>query len=491
MKQLNIKSFLIVALFIFIIIGLVTNLVAGFTYPAWEDEAVLSDIAYNYYNFSTWKLDIIPNEGNAWIYGPIYFNIQNVFIKLFGFTPFSLRLTNGIATYLVLISTIYIISKEVKNNIVIIIVAILLVVDSSFNRAITVGRMDMLATLFSLLGLVFALKYNDNRLKNLILAALFSCFAYLTTPRALFLLPSNFVIILFYLIKELKISSTFKYQFLNILIATCFFIIPILFWIQSVGGVSHYIEYLNSSNHISKHKGITLFRDKEDYIFIPLFFITTYFYIRNTSPSKLFISLFISLIFFTLFVKEVGPYRPMIMPYFYILLTIGCSSLLNLKKISKSYSFLLKVVFFIFFSISFSFFSYRTIDVLLVNRNCRNADYLKKTLFRNIPNNKSIAIDYDYYFLFKKKYKSIQEFSYLKEVYYETKILPDYLVLNQNSNEFLKNSNEEWYIWLKENYNIVGQYNCEANEFSAFKSRRNYNGTIVYVKKNLNNFKKT
>ena len=77
MKQLNFKSFLIAALFIFIIIGLITNLVAGFTYPAWEDEAVISDIAYNYYNFSTWKLDIIPNEGNAWIYGPIYFKIQN------------------------------------------------------------------------------------------------------------------------------------------------------------------------------------------------------------------------------------------------------------------------------------------------------------------------------------------------------------------------------------------------------------------------------
>ena len=173
----------------------------------------------------------------------------------------------------------------------------------------------------------------------------------------------------------------------------------------------------------------------------------------------------------------------MIMPYFYILLTIGCSSLLNLKKKSKSYIFLLKAIFFTFFSISFSFFSYRTIDVLLVNRDCRNADYLKHTLFRKIPSNKSIAIDYDYYFLFKKNNKSIHEFSYLKEVYYETKTLPDYLVLNQNSNEFLNNTNEEWYIWLRKNYNILGQYNCEANGFSIFKSRRNYNGTSVYMLK--------
>lgn len=491
MKQLNFKSFLIAALFIFIIIGLITNLVAGFTYPAWEDEAVISDIAYNYYNFSTWKLDIIPNEGNAWIYGPIYFKIQNVFIKLFGFNPLSLRFTNGIATYLVIISIIYIIRKVVKNNIIIIIVAIQLVIDSSFNRAITIGRMDMLATFFSLLGLVFALKYNDNKLKSIIITSLFSSLAYLTTPRALFLLPANFLIILFHIINEFKTGYDFKKQLLNIFFATCFFIIPILFWIQEVGGVSNYIEYINSSNHISKHKGITLFRDKEDYVFMPLFLITTYFYLRNTAPSKLFISLFVTLIFFTLFVKEVGPYRPMIMPYFYILLSIGCSSLLTLSEKSKLYSYLLKVTFIIFFSISFSFFSYRAIDVLLINRECRNAHYLKNNLFRNIPNNKSIAIDYDYYFIFKNNNKSIQEFSYLKQVYYEKKILPDYLVLNQNTNNFLNKSKEKWYIWLKGNYNIEGRYNCEANEFSVFKSRRNYNGTILYVKKNFNNFKNT
>ena len=185
---------------------------------------------------------------------------------------------------------------------------------------------------------------------------------------------------------------------------------------------------------------------------------------------------------FTLFVKEVGPYRPMILPYLYISGAVMAVMIFENEQLRYRRWLVYGIMAVVFF-VSAPVFLVRSIDIWLINSACRDASPLQDTLLNKIPADKFVAADYDYYYLLKSQAKSFVEFGSLPKLPSSRSELPDYIVLTGESNAAVVKNSGRWAELLKTDYKVIGNYSCKVNTLglgSIFSSRRNYDGTIVY-----------
>lgn len=465
-------------------ISILTNIHAALTYPCWFDEAVLSDIAYNFQREGVWRADIYPVDIGAWIYGPIYFYLQKPLIELFGFCAATMRLGNAVATYLVAILVALMVLQFTKRKTVTLLVFILFILDSSINRAAVVGRMDMVATLFALSSYYFAYRYSRSSFREIGLASGFAALGFLTTPRVGFLLPGAVVLLLIYMASHLKYQDNQKILFLHYGLAIVIFVVPIFLWIHSIGGIEQYISAFRNSSQVGRHQGSTLFRKPEDYIFLPLLLGLFLFCCKRAIREPLLIGIFATFVSFTLFVKEVGPYRPMILPYLYIAGAVMAVMIFDSGQL-RYRRWLVYGAIAVVFLVSAPFFLYRTIDVWLINSASRNARPLQVSLLNKIPADKFVAAGYEYYYLLKPQAKRFIEFESLPKLPSSRSELPDYIVLTGESNIAVLKTAGKWADLLKTDYKVIGTYIFKVNDLGLHKiffSRRNYDGTTVYAK---------
>ena len=476
------KSLVLIAISIFIF-SLSTNLFAALTYPSWFDEAYMADIAYNLFHHNEMRLDIVSPyvsvKGD--IYGPVFFYLQMAFIKLLGFQPITFRVLNLLAAYVVNAMVPLLLLWHTKNRKVALWVFILLLVDSAINRSTVTGRMDMVATLFALTSLICAYRYNASLL---ILCATAFCAAitYLTTPRALFLLPGTFIMLLFKIYRIYRISGISHKIILNYLLALLVFTVPIALWVWSVGGISYYIQLFVGNKVSLQHFGGSVFRDWDDYILLPLLLSLLVWSIKIAWNDRLIISVLFTFLFFSFCVREVGPYRAMIMPYLYL---AGSIMLIYIFEKQHLQSWVVISCTALVLFVSLPRYCYRAADILYINADSRNIESFQSSMLSKIPDGHSFMANYDYYFLIKPRASSLLAAENLNKSYVDRGFAPDYILLNASTVDDAKRSNSFLNRLLIDKYQLVSQYNFPIHSLSFSKdllNRRNYNGTKLYRK---------
>lgn len=290
------------------------------TFPSWFDEAFMANVAFNLAQGKGPILDLIPKYyiTEITLYGPVYFYLQALLIDSFGLQAFVFRLPNLLAAYV----SVFLLAMVLRRNEVSrpcwLLFVIAAVVDVSFNRNLVSGRMDLLAVTFVVLALYLASRkptaVRSWEIATWLLVGGSSVLAYLTTPRALFLLPVVVVVGLHQLYWASGGRSRTDSS-MNVIVGAAAFLIPVSVWIQHVGGLQAYVSLFTASKQTAQHIAPSFFRSTYDNLGILIMLALSLLNIRRVLQSPLLIGLLLNYIAFSLFANELGPYAGMIMPF--------------------------------------------------------------------------------------------------------------------------------------------------------------------------------
>ncbi|MCG2587074.1 ArnT family glycosyltransferase [Rhodohalobacter sulfatireducens] len=432
------KEAIKISVVLILILGLIVNLFTIYTFPSWFDEAYFANISFNLANGKGFLQDLIPgyNNGQVLIYGPVYFFLQSQLIHLFGLDQFVFRLPNLVAGYLSVFLLYKILRDRGCNQTFSLLFLAAAIVDVSFNRNLVYGRMDLAALLFVILALFLTHRIEFQKksgyLVQWLLVGLLSTAAYLTTPRALFLLPIVFVMAFYKLFVEPK-SKISAYQWIAATGASLVFIVPIFLWIQYAGGFEEYASFFRARESVSSHIGVSFFRSFYDNVTIGIFIVMVLIYIQTVIKKPLLIGAVLTYLSFSFFVEEHGPYAAMITPIliagiFYIL-----SESVSRRFIQYSLSALIIVpgLFLIFL---------RGAD-LLANSDCRDSTNIPELI--NEPSNQKIIAPFKYYFFAENENREVVTFNRAK---IDRKVLvkdADLIVSSNEMSDFLNRNNFE------------------------------------------------
>ena len=297
------------AIFLWIIFNLFTLTISPIP---WNDEIYFADLSLSVSQDKGFINSILPMDSPPfiYIYGPVYFFIQASIIKFCGLNILLFRLVNFIST----VGIFWILYRYFRVNKLLI---FLLALSPLLIQNAHSGRMDLLATFFALLGYVpFALNIRVSWTK-IIFTSFFFLLAFLTSPRVGFLFPGLYIL----LMADFKLN--FKYVCL-IFTPGVIVILGLLIWSLFATGnlFNAYLPIFQSNIAQSSdlHMGVSFIRGHiDDLISIVFVFYGVVFYANYR--NRIVLSMLVNYIFFSIFVKEVGPYGAMVLPFLVIGLT--------------------------------------------------------------------------------------------------------------------------------------------------------------------------
>jgi hypothetical protein len=301
-----------------LLISFTINLGTIISFPSWDDEAYMANISFNLAQGHGRIFDMLPGFSGSEVnrYGPIFFALQSFLIRHFGLHDWLFRLPNFASAYL----SIGLIALILRGNGIarkwVYIYAIFAILDVSTNRNLVSGRMDMMATLLVTIALYLTSLRSPPLQPEWLrwpLVGTVAALGFLTSPRALFILPV--VIILGW---PITWNSQGRRSFHHALRHTCLalfgFLAPILLWIWSLGGFAAYLA-VQESGVVREHIAPSFFRSPYDNIGILSMLVLALIGARHVRRSPLLQGLIANYLLFSLFVREVGPYAAMIMPF--------------------------------------------------------------------------------------------------------------------------------------------------------------------------------
>ncbi len=463
----------------FIILGSICILFLGInfetirSFPSWFDEAFMANMAFNLSEGRGMILDLIPGywNGELLLYGPLYFYLQSGLIKLFGLQDIIFRFPAYFSAYLSVVTLFLILRRNKLGYVFMTYFLIAVVVDVSFNRSLVSGRMDMLAVLFVLLALYFSgfecRKSACQRIQWTVVGFL-SAFAYLTTPRALFLLPCVAVYGFSKLLGwPLRLKQLTANKAVLLVFALVAFIVPVGLWIWYIGGPSAYIGLFRGEG-ASKHIAPSFFRSPYDNIAIVIMLVLVALNYKKLMSDALALSLFLTYLAFSLFVKEVGPYAGMIMPFVLALIVILLEK--SDWNIYSRYALMAVITL-----PGFLLAGLRGVDLRL-NSACRDgaAAAAKAEMF--IGKEKRIVAPFKYYFLLEKRGRDFVTFDRSKL---------DKKVVVAGAGLVLSDTSFTQQEWLSScGFNRVGSFVCLARQVpflpASFYGRSTYFEDIYF-----------
>jgi len=399
-------------------IAVAINIETARTFPSWFDEAFFANIAFNLANGDGLTLDLIPGyyKGEIYLYGPVYFFLQSWLVGIFGLQDFIFRLPNLLTAYLSVLLLAGVLGQNDVPRLYRALFVVAAVVDVSFNRNLVSGRMDMLAVMFVSLALYLAARQPTNSreapyIRWLLIGGM-SAVAFLTTPRALFLLPVVFALALRPLFAD-QTGPSRERKWADLVAAAAAFSAPVWLWIQHVGGMQAYASMFSNSGSVATHIAPSIFRSNYDNIAIGLMIVLCLLKYREVMRSTLLIGLISSFAAFSLFVKEVGPYAGMIMPF--VLATI----VLLIAK--SSWNPLPRAAFLALITLPGLFLlGLRGIDIYL-NTACRDNSKVVALVNNLIQDRARIIAPFKYYFLLEQTDRDLITLEY-------SKVTPELLV---------------------------------------------------------------
>jgi hypothetical protein len=348
MKTLHFRRFstpfVVVSLGALLLISLAVNLGTIIGFPSWDDEAYMANIAFNLAQGHGRIFTMLPGlqEGEINRYGPVFFEIQSFLIRGFGLHDWLFRLPNLVSAYL----SVLLIALVMRGNAIarrwVCAYAFFAILDVSFNRNLVGGRMDMVATFFVTISLYFA------SLKNAPPAAAWlrwpivgtaASLGFLTSPRALFLLPIVLVVG-WPNTWDNSGRKSIHHSLGNTSLAMLCFLVPILLWIWNLGGFAAYLA-VQQTETVRGHIAPSFLRSAYDNIGILAMAVLAMIGHRQILRSPLLQGLLANYIIFSLFAREVGPYAAMIMPFVLAAVAVLLSEINGLRLLKALISTLL------------------------------------------------------------------------------------------------------------------------------------------------------
>jgi hypothetical protein len=305
--------------------------------------------------------------------------------------------------------------------------------------------MDLLATLFCIIGTIFIYHKKDLNANSIFVMTIFFILAVLTTPRVLFLLTGIYIYILYYSFSNKK----FKY-FTLITLSIFSIILSLLLWsLFSSGTILGAYSELFSNKILKNHLGSSFFRNRlEDILILFYFLVFIYLFIKKMVNKNILI-VTISLVSFLIFVKEVGPYTAMIMPF----IIIGINEMYKVLpkiKLFLIFNLILFIVYFLFKN-----------SIIYITKDTRNTQNISKFISNHIEPNSLVLTSSKYYYFLKGQDNNIITFDNPPKhdpVSMLIQLKPNYILINFNDTNnlvvknLLKKSNYQLKYIYKSNY---------------------------------------
>lgn len=318
-------------LWLIIILGVIGLSIASsiiricFSLP-WYDEVFFADITQSLIVNNSLTLNMVIPPVEATIYGPVYFYAQKTIASLLAFGMWQFRILN-LASGIALIIIFLIIAKRLSlSKIHICILIALIAFDPRFNFNMTSGRMDLFALSLFMGGWLIFLNSERRTYFLIIVSGIISSLSFLTTPRIGF----YFLVYIPMFIIEYNESKERNKTFIKYLIFGFSVSIPILIWIfHSFGNLTNYFDFIFHNPAIAGHYGSSIFPVKYQIPIIILWVFSGVYVFKSkvNLRNPVLIALFIFPVFHLIFIKEVGPYSAMMMPFIYLGIVIGVHSM--------------------------------------------------------------------------------------------------------------------------------------------------------------------
>lgn len=317
------------ALFILIIWNLYT---LQYSPVPWIDEVYFASLTKSLVDGNGLILSI-GLDNPVYHYGPVYFVLTALFVKIGGFNLFVFRLVELLFSFLTVFLVFKIMRQRRIRVTVMLTMIILLVTDSLFVYCSHIGRMELVSSFFVLFSFFIYDKYKaDQKLLYIIYISAFLLLSFLTTSRsAVIVIPIGLSVIV-HIIKSHK-----WWHFL------AFVGIPIvgfIFWMfLSFGSLHQMIDYYldsqtsNEGNFIARFVGGSFIISKTHYPLVLLTILIVIHSIIKRYFNEISLYFFSILLFYLIVKSSSDTYSVMILPFYYLIIGEGLNEIfINYKK---------------------------------------------------------------------------------------------------------------------------------------------------------------
>lgn len=416
-----------IILFLLTIIGL---FILSTFKTIWIDETYFAEITHQLLNGNGFynQASFVAEEGSPiYIYGPVYFMLTSVFVKLGGLTPFWFRLANYLAYCGVILVIIRYFTKRDLNKWLYLLPIILFLDPSAFENAVS-GRMEAVCLLFALLAYFKYYSDTANQILKYGSIGLFLSLSYLSTPRALILFIPLGVIIL----KDLFTKR--NYGSFSTLALT--FAVPLLVWIfYSVGSLEDYLNiFVNGKKFHSGDKTAAqaylvggLHLNAFKIVLYGLLLLSFIIPKTLTSEQKQLNYSFSFIAFLFLFlVKDVGSYFAYISPLIAFIIFLNFQN--STFKFSRLFLIGLAGFNILIFGLKSSF------NVINDNKTYEPIEQMVNT---HIPHGTRVVTNYEFYYPLREKQLDLYYLQFGKDPktridYYINQVNPEFLLTTTN-----------------------------------------------------------
>lgn len=418
------------------LIIIINLLLLSYSPLPWFDEIYFTGITNSLLTNGTFHLSAFPlyDTGEILTYGPVYFFLTGLSVKLFGWGVFQFRIVNFLFALGCIFLSWRILRLYYKEKFTGILFILLYITDPMFTTNSHSGRMDSVA-LFFILVVIYYL-YENHSLRNYLATAIAASLALLTTPRSAFFLVPVLLLHFVPLLFKLKKSQ----NWLKIFIFGGFTITLYAAWIfTKFGGFEQFFDYYFQqprSGLVNKNLFASFIRFSP-YIIIfeyPLVITTTLLFSALLIKKRFRLNtmtwiLFLNIITFYSFILDTGQYSIFIIPCFYLLLFISVIKLGFPSKIRYSILFLILLFNIVLLTVK----SYSVVADLQL-RNYATVDNSVASVVP--PGSKVIGNELYYYSVIKNdcEYQSIERGANLKQRidYHYNDFDFDYLIINES-----------------------------------------------------------
>ncbi|MBX2905972.1 MAG: glycosyltransferase family 39 protein [Taibaiella sp.] len=252
------RALLIAAFAVYVIYHLCTLVYSPLP---WFDEISFLSMTESYMKDGTLfeQVRILGEPAEKLNYGPIYFVWQAFMIKTFGLGIFTVRITNMVFGFVVLL-LVSVLCRALKLGTKATLITVAIVaLEPNFNQFLHSGRMDNIGLSFFLLSCITFLagrkRVGPVSVGYLVLTGLLICCSALTNPRFVFAFPVYIAFFVYDILASEK-SERLKAFMRYVYIGGAFAFLYLVWVYTTFGGVSEYITYTRNATYLTDHMGL-------------------------------------------------------------------------------------------------------------------------------------------------------------------------------------------------------------------------------------------
>jgi 4-amino-4-deoxy-L-arabinose transferase-like glycosyltransferase len=413
-------------LFLSVLVILVIWNIWSLTYSpiVWFDEVFMASISHSLVNGNGFSLEIHSGQ-QIFIYGPVYFFLTGISFLIGGVNAFTFRIINLIFAFFTVLIIYNIMGKLKIKEIVKRLIVLMFLIDVIFSQNSHSGRMEFVATCFTLLCFFYYLK-DKLTTSDYCFIALFASISCLTTPRVAVILLPILLFVFIRLINEKRWSA----MVLFLSIPTFIY----LSWILgSYGSVNAWIDYYTSKSNESGSSNVDLFFGGSFYIpkyQYPLLFGALVVILNKVIRRKFKITLLflIPIITYYFLVKtNSGLYTVFILPFIYIFLAMGLEDFSHSKG---HYKYSYYAIISLCFLVNLGIFGFKVATVVSSIED-RDQKALNGWIVKNIKKNSYVVGSECYFYGCLANNNSLGLL--YPDIYFSDRIKPKYLLINKSA----------------------------------------------------------